>query len=236
MFDTLNDDDVFFSEFEGGKQELERIVAAQLPVYANRKKKSKGKAFKLPSKTSVFSPGAEALTPDDPSDAKFTIPELSENVFCYPQLNSSAGSSSPPQSARSCKPSTALSSGARSYQSSTSRRLSAEQKQDRYIYQDSKGFPGGKASQVDPKETCWVCPPRSLNRVCCAACRAKTQQACSSVLRRDNNVSENKEKGRQLSNMLAGKKWNKKETFLRAAFYKKRGCLMFCDKHWFMAR
>lgn len=34
------------------------------------------------------------------------------------------------------------------------------------------------------------CARRSLQRVCCAACRAKAQQACSSVLRRDKNVRE----------------------------------------------
>ncbi|ODN00534.1 Atrial natriuretic peptide receptor 1 [Orchesella cincta] len=162
LFDTLNDEDIFFSEFEGGKPELERI-SHESPS---------GSRFGSGKRWWWFEGGD--------SDG------FSEDYLCYPnqrgsKLSRPGSSMSPPQSAKSLK--TARSS-------EVERNISGEfQNQSQHQHRLMTGRLAALASRRFSNGTssgCF-CPPLTLQKVCCPACRAKAQQACQTLMKRDKN-------------------------------------------------
>lgn len=165
--------DLGASNLPGGKKEMEQVAATPLPPATNPK--LGGFTFKLPSRAG----GLVLSSAPTMSKTDTRILPLSEDFLCSPDRShthkstTTASSTAPPKTAKSYK--------------------SSADKSDQYFIskknrKDRRSFRG----RLDSVSGCWICPPRSLQRVCCEACRAKRQQACNCLLRRDRNVQRKK--------------------------------------------
>jgi len=183
LFDTLNDEDIFFSEFEGGKPELERIVGAQLPP-SHSKPRPGGFTFKLPSRTSlpvITDSSTELQRAGSSRGGESDM--FSEEYLCYPNQSSRSrpvSAASPPYSARSLKE-------PRSRSNAENLILENQTRHHRLITSRRGGLTNIRRGSVT-SGSCF-CPPLTLQKVCCPACRAKAQQACQTLMKRDRNVS-----------------------------------------------